>query len=563
MQAYFYSGMYIFFGILILIFILVGIFAILVLKRPPKTNYTESEDKEPVHISENAQSLGRNWIRKNDHGLWEMYIEGSAYERGIINGKLTKSLIYNQEKIFISEIRKKVTNSVYLFFLKLLVAWMNRKLNYYVGDEYNQEIYGISQSASKEFSLIGPGYTRIMNYHAAHDIGHTLQYMNFVGCTSFAVWGNKSTDGKLIHGRNFDFHMGDEFSQDKIVTFYAPDKGYKFAMITWGGMIGTVSGMNIEGIVVTVNAAKSKLPMKSSTPITILVREILQYASSVEESKIIALKRKIFVSESIHVSSAKENSSILIEKTPFQAAYYSPEEQLICTNHFQSEDLKNDPSNLKQIEESSSMARYKRMKQLFEMNDKLSVQTTVEILRDRLGIDDQVVGNGNEIAVNQLIAHHSIVFKPADLKMWICAGPYSIGEYVCYDLNSVFKDTDDIDGKNNIHLKKENIAPDEFFTNGGYTKYIRFKELRNILKITSKWNNDSQELVDEFIHLNPDSYLSYSEAGDLFMKCRQYEKALEYYQNGLQKMIPTKHEKDHIQKGIDQCKRKLKNHNGQ
>ncbi len=486
-----------------------------------------------------------------------MYIEGPAYERGMVNGKLSAQLIYNQEKIFVSEIRKKVTNRFYLFFLKMVVAWMNRKLNYFVGDEYNQEIYGISQSASKEFSLIGPGYIRIMNYHAAHDIGHTLQYMNFVGCTSFAAWGNKTADGKVIHGRNFDFHVGDEFAEDKIVTFYNPEKGHKFVMITWGGMIGTVSGMNMEGIAVTVNAAKSKLPMISSTPITILVREMLQYASNIEEVKSIASKRKIFVSESIHVSSGRENTSILIEKTPFQTEFYCPHEQLICTNHFQSENLKNDLSNIQQIEESSSMIRYKRMQQLFDRNETISVKVAVEILRDRLGLDDELLGHGNEIAVNQLIAHHSVIFKPSELKMWICTGPYTLGDYLCYDLNSVFNDANPIKDKQEIYSKEENLPKDDFLENGGYINYIRFKHLREKFKETSKWNNNIQKEMDEFISLNPDSYLSYSDSADLLLKSSQHQKALDCYQTALQKHIPTKHEKDHILKGIETCKKKL------
>ena len=276
--------LYIFSGIFLLILLLILLFAFAVLKRHPKVPFIHLHNSKPSRVSENFYTIKNNWIRKNAHGLWEMYVEGDAYERGVMNGILASELIYNQEKFFVAEIRKKVPNRLYLYFLKLMVAWMNRKLNFYVGKEYNQEIYGVSQSASQEYSFIGPRYIRILNYHAAHDIGHTLQYMNFVGCTSFAAWDNKTLDGKLIHGRNFDFHAGDEFSEEKIVTFYKPSTGSQFAMITWGGMVGTVSGMNIHGIAVTVNAAKSKLPMKSSTPITILVREMLQYAETMEDA---------------------------------------------------------------------------------------------------------------------------------------------------------------------------------------------------------------------------------------------------------------------------------------
>jgi predicted choloylglycine hydrolase len=225
-----------------------------------------------------------------------MYIEGSAFERGVAHGKLCRKLLEKQEEYFNDQITKLVPSGFYLHFLKYFVEWFNRNLDKNVTEEYKKEIYGISASASDKFQYIGSNYQRILNYHAAHDIGHALQNLALVGCTSFGTWDDASADGNMIIGRNFDFYVGDRFANNKIVDFVNPSQGFKFMSVGWAGFIGVVSGMNEKGLTVTINAAKSQIPTGSATPVSLVAREILQYAKNIGEAVQIARKRKMFVS---------------------------------------------------------------------------------------------------------------------------------------------------------------------------------------------------------------------------------------------------------------------------
>ncbi|HMJ46594.1 MAG TPA: C45 family peptidase, partial [Ferruginibacter sp.] len=291
-------------GILLLLIFLLAMY----IKQVGKIGVPKIRDESSWNIQRTDHGNGfytlhNNWFRKSKSGLYELYVEGEPYERGVINGKLTKELVVRQEDHFGEQIFKLVPSEFKRSFLKDFIGFFNRELEKNVTEEYKEEIYGISKSASDKFAYLGSNYQRLLNYHAAHDIGHALQNLALVGCTSFGTWGAMSEDSTMIIGRNFDFFVGDKFAEDKIVSFVSPTNGYKFMSVTWGGFIGTVSGMNEKGLSVTINAAKTDIPYGSATPVSLVAREILQYAKNINEAIAIAKKRKMFVSESFLVAS--------------------------------------------------------------------------------------------------------------------------------------------------------------------------------------------------------------------------------------------------------------------
>ena len=272
--------------------------------------------------------------------MYELYVEGKPFERGVVNGKLTEELVKSQEDYFNDQINKMVPSKFYRHFLKYFIGWFNRNLTKNVTEEYKEEIYGVSRSASDNYGYIGTKYQRILNYHSAHDIGHALQNLALVGCTSFGTWGAASVDSTMIIGRNFDFYVGDNFAKNKIVEFVNPSEGYKFMSVTWGGFIGVVSGMNEKGLTVTINAAKSDIPTGSATPVSLVAREILQYAGNINEAIAIAKRSEDVCVGIVFGGSAADNKAVLIEKTPDSLDVYDPRsDHILCTNHFQSNGL--------------------------------------------------------------------------------------------------------------------------------------------------------------------------------------------------------------------------------
>ena len=535
---------------LFILFILFLVFIASIRVPVPDVDLTITpENYNRITVGKDHYKLGNSWLKKNNFGVWEMYLEGSPYERGVKYGVLAKEIIESQEASFVNQLNELIPNAFFQQFLRFTIAWMNRDMDEYIAKENLAEIYGISKSFSNKYDYIGPKFYRILYYHAAHDIGHALADLRIVGCTSFSAKGEYTTDGELIIGRNFDFYMGDDFAKDKLLLFEKPTSGYPFASYAWAGFTGVVSGMNNQGLTVTLNAAKSDVPFGAKEPISLLAREILQYAKNIDEAIVIAKKKETFVSESLLIGSAIDNKTVIIEKTPTKIDVFDNNlDNMVCSNHYQSDLYKTDKANVLNIEMSDSKHRFSRMNELINNEKPLDLTSSAKILRDRGGKNNKNIGLGNPRSINQLIAYHSTIFKPKANKIWISTYPYQLGEYICYDLNKVFNNGGDFS-----YEKELTIAKDASLTTKEYKALAVFRKQKEaIVKhvLFGKELNLSDEEIETFINSNTESYETYFNLARYFYSKDNKIKALEMYKIALTKAVASKAEKIAIENEI-------------
>lgn len=510
-------------------------------------------------INDSTFSFKDNYLTKNRQQLWELYIQGNSLQLGYNNGALTRDLMQKQEEIFFSKVEGFVPSEFKQKLLRGFLKWYNRKMYLNVREDFQAELYGLSQYSSEKYDFIAPKYLRSMYLHGAHDIGHALQDLAMVGCTSLAVWNENTEDGDLLIGRNFDFYVGDDFAKNKLVEFVKPENGIPYMSVSWPGMIGVVSGMNMEGITVTINAGKSKIPLTAKTPISLVTREILQYAKTIDEATAIARKRKVFVSESILVGSAHDKNAVIIEVSPKNFGVYKMQNssRVLCTNHFQSEAYKDDKRNQKHIIESHSEYRYERLKELLQKNKKLNPGKMAAILRDRSGLKGGSLGYGNEKALNQLLAHHAVIFSPQKRLAWVSSNPYQLGEFVCYDLNEIFS------GKRlqNAELAKSslNIPEDPFIDSQDFKNYENYRKLYHQIEeaIDDENRNFSADFINSYKALNPDFWLVYYQIGKYYFTRKDYHKAKIEFEKALTKEITTLPDRENVERYLRKTVKKL------
>lgn len=501
-----------------------------------------------VQKNDSIRTLGNNWAKKIGDDLYVCYTEGNPEARGYAYGALLPDLMSYQKRALLKRMEETVKGGLYRKFLCRFVRFYNSGIQEYLTDEQCRELYGLSLADTNDFDELAEPYELQLNLHAAHDIGHAMQDYMLVGCSSFVLNGEKTKDSTLLFGRNFDFYCGDEFAKTKVISVCKPDSGYAFVSVSWGGMLGVLSGMNEKGLAVCINASKLDIPKSVAMPISMLVRHILIHCKSIDEAYAEAKKMKTFVAENIVIASTYDKDMATIEKSPEEIELYrsSDKDMLLCTNHFQSEKFMQNERNLMNINQTDTKYRIELLAELLGKKEKFDAEDAMAVLLNPYGKGGENIGLGNEMAINQLIAHHSVVFEPEKLNIYVCTQPKYFYPYVKFNLQDILNIAVETHGRasdnhgrasdNHVCTSDYKIAcqyisvADSMRQSEEYLGYKRFIYLKSL--------KDLMSYPDELAKCNPMYFESYNMAGDIYIMFGDKKDACERWKKALECKIP-------------------------
>ena len=476
--------------------------------RPPKVDEFPAIVNETVKTENGRRRIGQCWMERRD-GLIAMYLAGDPFTRGYANVKLTQDLLDEQETEFVQSIREHVPSTVKLWLLSKLVLLRNRNLADFVRMEDQLELYGEAEACIDKYPQFGPLYNRFLNYHAAHDIAHAVMDSSLIGCTSFAAWDDATADGHLLVARNFDFDAARCFDRNKTVSLVAPEHGRKYITVSWPGMIGVLSGINDARIGVFIHAAASDDKRMVGTPVALVVRDMLQNAGSLQEAIDIVAGSVVSVADIYFITDGKTGQAVTVEKTPLRWAVRRVEgNHMICSNHFLTEQLKDDPGNIRYRAQGTSLDRHRRMDQLVSASlGELDRTEAATILRDTFVTGVAAGGLGNNSAVNPLGATHAVIVDATDGVIWVSRWPHQLGAFVPFSIESFEQGT----------AHGEIIPEDALLTSGGYQRYLdaqgKLKQAEALAR-KKKWQ-EARQAAEAAGKLNPGYYRTFMILGEI------------------------------------------------
>ncbi len=516
----------------------------------------EEDLREATLDDRSVTRLGPNWRRRRD-GVNEIALSGTPWERGYANARLTPELLEQQERHLLSTAREFLPNAASFWLLKQLIAVNNRHLPDHVSEQEQLEVLGLVEGSTDHYPDEGvPLYHRVLNYHAAHDISHVLidnplvAEKEIIGCTAFAAWGDASEGGDLWVARNFDWEAGEIFDKEKCILYVWPEDGLAYVHVAWAGMAGAVTGMNEAGISIHINAARTDETGfgRIGTPVSMLVKRVLEQARTIEDAHRILREAQVFVSDSYMVASRDEKRAVVIEKSPDHCVLREATKpgMLLQSNHFLGEPWQADPVQKEQIERATTLYRWQRLEELTtKHHGKVNKDVCLSILRDRKGRGDKELGYGNRNAIDGGICAHSVIMNVSKGQMWVSSGPHTYGHYVYVPVHEMLKA--EPQGALRMHIARQDYLPRDPRS----SEADDLREFTKQLKVT-RLNLESEDLpaleanLRTLHNLNPDAFETAYFGGRFSYLKGKYAEAAKHFQTALNRDPHYEEVREHI-----------------
>jgi len=208
-------------------------------------------------------------------GIRVLHTWGTPEQRGYAHGLLLGNEIARSMK---SEFVARFAKAPHL--LKLARTSLPRAIEYpeHVAQEIDALFLGLTKSGA---DLAMPELGRDFDVVDLR-VANALDVFGLMGCSGFTVHGERVEGGGVLTGRNFDWPFtGPHLIDATIVLVQHAGDGKAVASVTWPGYLGTVTGINQDGVAafLHVGSGKVALPLQpSSWPTATAARVILEDA---------------------------------------------------------------------------------------------------------------------------------------------------------------------------------------------------------------------------------------------------------------------------------------------
>jgi len=331
-------------------------------------------------VASARNSVGNARVEQRD-GLRILHLSGTPYEMGYQHGVLLRE-----------QVRARIRDHVWGGLIRegrvshLLLLRHAREVGSRIPSEYREEMAGLADGAMVSYSEVlllnthgdliaqpwpdsqiqdlllstsppfvphlGPGYDPERISPAAQG-GSSGAVLGGPPRGTFALFGSATRDRTLLHG--LDFASPAPPLEELLLVVYRPEAGNGFVGLGLPGMVGFQIGLNEEQISVTALPSPSQDASLEGTPLSLVLREVLQYAGDIPTAVRILASADRTTGHNVLVGDGKRPLAEAVEfSTHLYAVFEAENDFLVRSNHYLDATLAETQRSLSDPEEDSS-----------------------------------------------------------------------------------------------------------------------------------------------------------------------------------------------------------------
>jgi len=408
-----------------------------------------------VSATQSIHRTADNGTLRRTHGLNVLSVSGTYYEMGRQHGSLLADEIRRGPipyyRTFVEKIMRGAAPGVLgRVARRAMQETVGRRVAQQMPDFALETIRGMADGAGLPFAEVLEGCTMPdqLVWLAGKVIGlkgvppavrHRLSLG--LGCTSALAWGAATTDGKLYHARNLDYHGVSCWPSTSTVAFHRPASGQRYVSCTAAGVVlGGFTAMNEAGLTLTVHQHMfTDRAALGGTPIATVGDIVMREAKNLADAEAILARHRPIGCWTYLVADGHAKEVLCWEEDPQRhvarrISAATGESTFGYANIYLDPELGATERDLFPTYWRHNHGRYARANEILqERHGALDAEGMAGILAD---VGDPRCRLRDSIAMTLTVG--SVVFRPEDGILWVGTGeaPTSHGTFVPFSLHT-------------------------------------------------------------------------------------------------------------------------------
>jgi hypothetical protein len=323
------------------------------------------------------------------------------------------------------------------------VAWRHRFLDDGIPDLHRRAIAGLVRGAAATGARLS--YEDVLRQQAALDVGapapwsHEVRLRRISRGLTIVMPQPGPTTGRVWVGRSFALpgvaDGGDAAARLPVVSIVRPTGKKAWAGVGWPSLVGVVTGINQDGIVVTVTLGTGGdvQATRTARPVTLLARDVLERSATLDEAVKLVTETPTLGAASFTIVDGKTGRWAVVERSPTHTAVRRDPAEAAVGDVMVASVFTDDPENDRAARISPAPARARRASRLARTAP-ADIAAAAAILRDDRGADDGPLPAGHRGAVDDASAVQVVLIDPTAMVLWVSETGAASGRMRAFDL---------------------------------------------------------------------------------------------------------------------------------